>query len=542
MLGRVWSSLRARGARGSLTVTVALLRASTRRLGRWIRDRGYRASGLSQAAIDAASSTGLLSDGTILTAKFDGFGGRIGDILNGMRVAESLGARFRFYWPERDVAGIRAAHEVFDPDFLRDHLIHDPELASHPVARCFDRSHLDHLRRGGTVWYQSKHDECGKGKFTPAAAGFRFPDLSTPGTAFARLPLAPRLARVRDWAAGLPRFDAAIHVRRGDIFAGDFRVGGGYADKIIPLPVLRILVERVAKDGGAVLLVGEDLDPVRSRLGDAHRFHIPADYVYPGEPAQDLDDLRDFCMLARADRVIAGHSVFAFIPALIGGVTVELPTSLLTEDEEAEAILEFVRRERGGRDLEVAVACENFRHRFPARLTDGLREELAAIAHESDPENPAHLLSVVATAIRSGAEARAVHLIDEAVARGLDRTIVRMVRCDLDIDRGLGLANAWSGFATDADRRTIMEARGLSGWVDFLVAAELAASGSFEEARSVLREAAAIRGGPSVTALAAVLDDPPGQLPHQRGGLLIVPTAAEMAASYRPSGTGPSSA
>jgi hypothetical protein len=527
VLHRIRGSLRERGLSGTLEAARIVIGVATRRSFHTMKDAAHRRAGLHQDAIESGARTGAFADGTVVTAKFDAFGGRIGDILNGMRVAEALGARFRFHWPDRDLPGIRPANEVFEEAFLRDHLVIDAPLGNHTVVRCWRLEHLAALRRGGTVWYQSKHD-CGEGKFNPTAQGFRFPGLMTFEEAFHRLPLHPRLAAVRDWSRSLPSFDVAVHVRRGDIFAGDLRIGGGYVDKMIPIPLLERIVERSAPEDGRVLLVGNELEPVRARLRSLGRFSIPTDFEYPAEPAADLDDLRDFCMLARARRVIAGQSIFAFIPARIGGSTLEDPETLLPDEEAATALLDFVRAHRGSPDLEVALTCEYYRWRFGGEASPEILAELHAIALEADPSNPTYVLRGVAEALRTGDGEGARAMLEDAARTELPETIVRMTRCDLDIERGVGLVNIWGGFLTAGHRETLLRSAAASPWLAFLVAAEEAASGRFVAAARTLGLAGPILDEPAVRALGALVAAPPTVIPDARGGAIMTPSAQDL--------------
>ncbi len=527
MLHRIRGSLRERGLSGTLGAARIVVGVAARCVFRTTRDAAHRQAGLRQDAIESGARMGTFADGTVITAKFDAFGGRIGDILNGIRVAEALGARFRFHWPDRDLPGIRPANEVFEGAFLRDHLIAAAPLGSHTVVRCWRLEHLASLRRGGTIWYQSKHD-CGEGKFNPTAHGFRFPRLMTFGEAFDRLPLHPRLAAVRDWSKSLPSFDAAVHVRRGDIFSGDLRIGGGYVDKMIPIPLIERIVERSVPEDGRVLLVGNELEPVRARLRSLCRFSTPMDFAYPAEPAADLDDLRDFCILARAQRVIAGQSIFAFIPAQIGESTLENPETLLSDEEAAAALLDFVRAHRGLPDLEVALACEYYRWRFDGETSPELLAELHAIALEADPSNPTYVLRAVAEALRVGDGESARAVLEDAARTELPGTIIRMTRCDLDIERGVGLVNIWGGFLTVGHRETLLRSAATSPWLAFLVAAEEAASGQFVAAARTLGLAGPIVDEPAVRALGALIAEPPTCIPDARGGAIMTPSAEDL--------------
>lgn len=479
-----------------------------------------------QAAIARWIGRGDLRGGTILSAKLDAFGGRIGDILNGWRLAEALGSRFRFYWPLRAVPGILSADRVFDAEFLAEHLVETVDLRDQrPVAVVSPRD-LRRLKAGGTLLLATKSDIPGYGRFAVATRGFKIPSLMSMAEAFERVPFRQELRAIRDWSREVPEFDVAVHVRRGDIFAGDYRLGGHFAVKAIPLP----LVERVLAGlptRGRVLLVGEDPERLLQRLRPGRgEVLTPAAFVPPNQGFPGADVFRDFCLLTRARRIVAGKSVFALIPARVAGIEPTAPHQIVDAAELDDLLLDFIRAAPGTPDLEVALACEYLRVRSP-EATARVAPELVAAARRADPGNPVYPLWLAAASVRAGDRHAAAAILAEADRDGVPETLVRLLRNDLDITRGVGLSYIWGGFLSADDLQVLRSAANDIGWCAFLSALEYAAEGAFATAEVEVRSASGIAGHPAVRELLAILRDPPARVPSRRGGSLITPSVEE---------------
>ncbi len=528
MLERVTTSLRVRGVFGSLEAARVVLAARIRRLCVGVEDRWYCRRGLSPSGLRALIEAGAFRDSTILTAKFDAFGGRFGDILNGWRVAQALGAEYRFYWPERALPGIRSAADVFSEDFVAKHALESVRLSQYRVVRFFRLRDLAAMAgRNVVLWYQSKSDELGAGKFNVATRGFQIPGLMTPGDAFAQIPLSPRLAAVREQVRSLPPFDIAVHVRRGDIYEGDFRLGGSYVDKALPLPVVERLLAGL-ESGSRILLVGNDLERVRSRLSNDAAVHVPSELSGPLPSGSDIDDFFDFCLLARSRRLVAGHSVFALIPSRIAGVRLELPTDLVSREELIDALLRFVRAAPRAVDLEVALACEYLRSEYGESLSEADLEELVEISRFSDPSNPVYVLRSFTVRYRRCGGPAAAEVLRSAVDLGVPELCVRLLRQELDLQQGVGFASIWTGFLTEEDRSTLVSAACEDGWAAFYAALDVAARGDFVRARVVLDLAPDMSLHPAFIAAARVLETPLVRHPRTSGGSLITPTREEL--------------
>ncbi len=529
MLERAASSLSVRGVFGSLAAIRGLLAGRVRRLGVAVEDRWYHRRGLGPSGLPQLIEAGAFRGATILSARFDGFGPRFGEVLNGWRVAQALGARYRFYWPERAVLGIRPAGHVFSEGFIADHALESVRLSHYRDVRFFRLRDLAAMASHDVVlWYRSKDSELGTGKFNVASRGFQIPGLMTHSEAFAQIPLSPRLSVVREWAQSLPSFDLAIHVRRGDIYEGDFRFGGPFVDKALPLPVVERLLAGL-ESGSRILLVGNDLERVLTRLPSGVAFHVPSEFSLHLPLGPDIDDFLDFCLLARSKRIIAGHSAFALIPSRIAGVRLELPGDSVPREELIEVLWRFVLASPRIVDLEVALACEYLRNEYGESLSERELDELVEIGRLSDPSNPVYVLRSFTVSYRRSGGSVAAEALRSAVDHGVPELCVRLLRQELDLQQGVGLTRIWTGFLTEEDRSTLMSAAGHDGWAAFYAALDVAARGDLVRAREVLALAPNIVSShPAFVAAAQVLESPTIRHPRMSGGSLITPTREEL--------------
>lgn len=526
---RIRRSLRLRGGRGTLgamrSVAGDRIHSGVRLVAsRWWGVRGFDTSGAARRA-----GRGGFARGVVLTARFDGFGGRFGDILNGWRVAEALGSEFRVYWPDRDLSGIRPARFVFGPAFCDAHLVDTVRLANFTKVSSIRRRDLHRLSRGGLLWFDSVGRRAFVEKFTVATEDVDIPGMMSMSEAFMRIPLSERFDRVREWAQEVPPFDLAIHLRRGDIFDGDFRFGGEYANKALPLPLADRLLRGLESDA-RVLLVGNDLERVRSRLGAKANVLVPADLACPGDDGADVVDFKDFCLLARSRRIIAGRSVFALVPSHIAGVRLEFPGDAIEAKGAVSDLLWFIRERAvaGGADLEVSLACEYLRCEYNDQLTPAIMTELVEAARAADPSNPVYVLHRAAGLFRSSRDDDARHVLEEAADLGVPELCVRLLRHEFDLEPGVGLSRIWGGFLGELEREALCVASETDAWAAFYAALDSAVHRGLDQARELLEKSSVQLKHPAVASAREVLTLIAWGT-GTRGGTLMAPTAGELA-------------
>jgi hypothetical protein len=382
--------------------------------------------------IRLAAKRGAFSDVQILSMKFDAFGGRIWNLLNAIRVADSLGAQMRFAWPLRPLDGIRSAEETFATDFLEEHYVTQVDVTRCRHVRVWRPDDVLRLRGSSDrVWYESKHKDRRFDKFEVASDGFRFPGLPTFRDAFDRIQFRSDLEEIRREAEALPPFRLAIHIRRGDVSHGDFRVGSHFVAKAIPFPLVEALISDAASS--RVLLIGNDLAGLESRgLTRLPNVSVAA-HLLDVSPDDELAAvMRDFCLMTRCEQIVAGDSLFAILPARIAGAQLLSPSEVIPADRE----LALLRSSISGRDVhfdaETAVVCTYLQGMFGDVLEDQEREELLSLAYRCDPENPSLLIAQAAVHLRCERPDLAGSIFREASLNGAAATCVRLLRNTFD--------------------------------------------------------------------------------------------------------------
>ncbi len=456
-------------------------------------DLRHAVSGLGRRGLARAVARGDFGEAIVLSARFDAFGGRLWNLLNASRVAAALGAQLRVYWPKRELDGISSAALVFDPEYLEKHRVDRVDLETCRNVTTWTLRDLAAVRKSkDTVWYEVRHRNSYFNKFDIATRGFRFQGLPTFAQAFESVRFHPDLERVRDAVMQLSRFDVAVHGRRGDIYSGDFRLGSHYVRKAIPLPLIDLILERYGGSGRA-LVVSNDDKRLRERLGcDVREIQIASD-VLDVEDNELAQMFLDFCLLTRADRIVAGSSVFAILPALIGGGEVLPPEHALDTQSAASAVWEFVREATGTPDLEVALACTYLEDRLRETLSDSDRLELLGIAVEADLGNPSLVLAGTAECLGRGDEEAAERLFRRAVSAGVPEYSLRLVEHSFDIVRGVGFTAIDGGFLREPAWRTLEAAQERIPWAAFYVGLHRMALGQQEGARASLQRAMSLK-------------------------------------------------
>lgn len=479
-------------------------------------------------ALARAIERGEFREAMILSAKFDAFGGRLWNLLNAVRVAEALGAQMRFYWPLRPLDGIRPAEEVFDPSFLHDHAVETVHLPSLRNVRTWTGADLAHLQGSSEmVWYEAKHRDPAFDKFDIATRGFRFTRLPSYRDAFELVRFHPSLERVRGRVAELGRLSVGVHARRGDLYEGDFRLGGHAIRKAIPLPVIDLLLQQRTGDDPAVL-ISNDAARIRGRLRtDPRRVLIASEVI--DEVDTELEAMfLDFCLFARCAEVFAGTSVFAILPTQVGGGRLLQPHEVIREDTLRSAVMRFVEQEAGHPDLEVALACSFLLDRFGTELSESENDRLLEIAVHADPENPGLVLAQAARHLRRGRADLADDLFRRTMAAGAPEYGIRLTEQSLDLSRGVGLTAVDGGFLEPRDWQTIEDAASEHAWPAFYLGLRRLALGDHAGAATLIEAFLPAAAGSIVAAAEDLLARSEGLSPAASGaGLSTSPGPAE---------------
>ncbi len=479
-----------------------------RRGSRWLLRRRYSPRRL-RRLIDG----GAFSDREILAYRTDGFGMRMGELLNASRLAEAFGARFVFVWPVTDNDGIRPAGRVFASAFLQDHLLDGIETSDYPVVGTWDADGIRELHRGRGrgIWSVSKRSLSPKKKFVLGTSGIELPPLMSMREAFDRIPFSPELAAIKSAVEEVAPFDVALHIRRGDIVStgaeamGTSLLDGTYSHKAVPLPLVDEIVRRATAAGQRVVIIGNGVDALD--LAERYVGVIFARDIAPfGAMSPELEDFLDFCLLARSATVVSGGSAFAMVPTLIGAARSVRVPELLTVTEQLDLIRSFLAGEAADRPAEAMLACSHVL-RMDASLVDhGVRLQVVALAARADPANPVLTLAHAALLLDGGLPDRA----SAVLSRGLTgRAIERLLALAARDPAGGEAAIATLGgtFLRAAEWELLDRNVSVSPWIALVVGLRALASGHHEKGTALVGSAAGDLDGPTAQAARALLSE-----------------------------------
>jgi hypothetical protein len=361
-----------------------------------------------------------------------GLGSRFGEILNAMRVARALGARFVFHWPPEPLFDVEAVETVFDPDFIAEHHLSTLDIAEFGrLSTTIRPSDLEAF--AGGPWRGARMAERYEVRFSGRG-------LTLPGhrETFDGIRFHHKLEDLRSAVDELPPIGLAIHLRRWDLALPESRFGGTYSLKQIPL----VLVERTMTHlrlGGteSVLLLGNDaafVAEVSERIGA----RVPNDMIPFSATSMQEEAFRDFCLLARARRVLGGTSAFARVAQLVASAKVVRPEDLLSAHE-ARALLWSAAMD-GDNDLplEATLASDHLFQRPDLPLSVADQVALLVRTIELDPEDPTRWFGLLVRLVRlgdvRGAE-RVIGRLSERFAGREDDAVLRAARGRTNQDR-----------------------------------------------------------------------------------------------------------
>lgn len=372
---------------------------------------------------------GFFKDYEIICARGrSGIGVRLRFLLGAIVIADALGAKFKFHWPTRSSDGIYPAEMMFDDGFLREyHLSALPPLNKMVIDHEVQPKHVVYLRRqilkriivytqmrsGGNCDITSRYFDLGFISFREAYQRIRFhPDLEI----------------IRDYVnSNLPQFALAIHIRRGDIVDTLSRIGGYFAQKILPLPLIRYLIASFQSDV-PVIIIGQDQTLIQ-RLMTKPNIYSLNEFRYPGERTPIKDDFFDFCALTKCDAVIGGKSNFATLPARIAKSRVMTWRDIISPEKLKEILLDYIRYPTPGDPvIEVGLTCEFIRAYgledfSPTDISFLLKRSL-----ESDPVNPVYPLRIASDMLKNMDFAGANKVINNSILAGALTTTIELAR------------------------------------------------------------------------------------------------------------------
>lgn len=350
-----------------------------------------------------------------------GLGVRLGFLLRGYVLAELIGAKFRFQWPVKASDGINSAEETFDRSFLLQY--YDSGYKPRSSIRLKEEVTLSdltnlmrHCRHGVSVSLKpgSSDGITIKKSFTRKSLTF--------GEALEQVKFAPDIEALRHHvAAKYENFDLGIHVRRGDIKHGLARIGGWFCLKLIPLPLILAIIERLPVNYRVLLVDNENVCKEWPIL-KCRAISSTATEKLPFPENPKLRAFFDFFMSMRCRSVIAGTSNFAILAAEVSGSERLTWHDFIGDHLAKELIFRFISNGYESDPLEVALASvfalDSLRH----YLMKEERDTLISHANCADPENPAFALKIISESLRQFKFERAAEDLMRAVQYGALKT------------------------------------------------------------------------------------------------------------------------
>ena len=403
----------------------------------------------------------------ILAARPTGFGSRVGELLNALRVASALDARLAIHWPAALSYDVGPADTVFDRHFVATH--HLPTLAADEFGRLTTTIAPSDLRRLA----EGPHRGARMVERYAVDVRVRGLDLPSHREAFEAVRFHPDLERIRAEVDAGPRVGLAVHVRRPDIAFPASRFGGRYSSKQTPMALIERIARILPRDPRArVLLIGND-GTLLAETAERIDADTPEGVVGLSEGSSEQQAFRDFCLLARAGAVLGGTSAFARVAQLIAGSHVVRVDDLLPVHETRELLWAAVMQGDPGRPLEGALASDHLFHRRDIALT--LADEIALLERtvELDPEDPTRWFGLLVRRARHGDRTGAERTMAEIAARFGDD-----VGTTAALAAGGRTGIKYPGHLTDGDWRDLLALDVLDAtWRDALLAAADGASG-----------------------------------------------------------------
>ncbi len=440
---------------------VRYLHGAVQRLRTVAHDAPAVLRGFSGRRLQRRVMRGDFSRREILAWRPFGFGSRLGELLNAMRIASALEARFVFHWPPEPLFDVEAVENVFAPDFIAEHHLSTLDIEEFGrLSTTIRPTDLQKLAegplRGARLAERYEIRFAGRGLTVPS---FR--------AAFDGVRFHPKLEDLRSAVDELPPIGLTVHLRRWDRTRPESRFGGVVSPKQLPLVLIERMVADLRRDGAQnILLIGSDTDlvaDVSSRVGA----RVPHDVVPLLNGSLQEEAFRDLCLLARSERVLGGSSAFARVAQLIAGATVVRPQAMLSAHDTRALLWSAVMNDEQERPLEATLASDHLFQRPDLILSAADEVALLKRTIELDPEDPTRWFGLLARGVRSGDERTVGRVTAEMSERFRGRELLTVERAA----RGR-TPREFPAHLTDADWQDLLRFERLApAWAEALRAA-----------------------------------------------------------------------
>jgi hypothetical protein len=281
----------------------------------------------------------------VVARRWDQLGARLNAMLNARSIADAFGLEFRFIWPRGADAHINDPTQLFTSAYLDRFEIEAATIAgrtavpSHELLAAQAASGPEALGSAEATRFVDVNDMFDIvriGSETRAAAWSRFM------RGFEEIDWQPEIRRVlafcSEWAVGGGA--SAVHVRAGDIVAGDWRHLVMH-EKYTPTPFVNRAIEQLAEGAGKRVLVLSDNAPYLAWLRERYRSVVTADRITPGyqELTEIQQALADVLLMSRCDLIVGPPlSAFDRLAANLGDTEVIRADRLVAAGDAREVV------------------------------------------------------------------------------------------------------------------------------------------------------------------------------------------------------------
>ncbi|MGM8885709.1 hypothetical protein ACS8FD_07175 [Psychrobacter sp. 1U2] len=255
-----------------------------------------------------------------LANRTDGMGERLRAILNAMVLAKRKNNEFLFSWEDmdNDFHAISNQNFIFNNDFKKKHIVSIEkitEMSPLPLPKVLsvqqseDKTDTKFLVQHGKI-----------SEILPFPY-YNFPSIDY-NNAFNSIGFSDEMLSAKFNAIKTPLPDKVIgiHIRAGDIVFGRSRMEPIFYTKVLPFFLLENIIINLTKEGFAIIVFGQD-DSLCNYLAEKYSVVYSKNLIEESYNDSQVA-LFDITLMARCQRVIAGHSGFAILSGLIGGVEI----------------------------------------------------------------------------------------------------------------------------------------------------------------------------------------------------------------------------
>ncbi len=295
-----------------------------------------------------------------------------------------LGANFKFIWKfnyANRLHGIPSAKEIFKQEFVEKHHLDSPpnNINYKVINRIISAKDLKKIKTSRHTQIQSL-----KNPLSDCNIHYKY---------FKKLPFNNQYLDVINYVNSLPLYQYGIHIRRGDIAYDLYRCGGVFVDKLLPLPVLEILINKLQPH--SPLIIGEYISSDSSNCSK-YNFPNTIRYEYPYSEDKSLVDFFDLCLIGRCQNIFGGFSKFLECGTLINNCKYADINHLLSSEEVNWALIDFINKtDFTGNKIEISLACDYYINRNHKFLSKNDIYKLAKKAFLNDPENPVYFIKII---------------------------------------------------------------------------------------------------------------------------------------------------